>query len=594
MDKVIKAFPSSVSPRIIDATLREGTQAPGVAFNIENSVEIAKLLTNVPVDMIECGHPKASEQESQRVQAVVSNCGDVPVLAHARAKVEDIDAVKDTGAQWVGIFAGVNNITRNCRIRNASINELIHSSIEYAKSLGLRVRFSVEDASRTTTDDLVDAYRIALAAGADRLCFADTVGLLCPWEVEESVSKLLSILKDAELEVHLHDDRGMANANALAALRAGATWISATVNGIGERAGITDTNLLLANLGAMSLRPFPDGTLMQHLSRVVQAHARLPVDSWRPVVGPNAFTHTAKLHRVATERHECAYAWVDPKLLGRVSSIERSGTLQILDDLINHPDIISATELKHHRHGPGDRYVMLDDRVIPGANQYCIVRRIPKMDDFGPGHVDCHRHNVDSMFLFVGHEGDLTGLTAEVTLGNEKFVVGSPCSVFIPSGVRHSYRVLSGEGLYLNHVLAGTYNDSLLEESTPTPCSTCPPRAHTSGEAPIHVSRLAVVEEPTSASDESKEAAMDYLTAYVRERHPDIELAPETRVDEVFDSLGYLDFFLHVEAQDGATLSLDTLSACKTFEEMAAVIASGYPRSFWVDQGITLTSASGV
>lgn len=412
-------------------------------------------------------------------------------------------------------------------------------------------------------DQLIETFQTALELGADRLCFTDTVGLLCPWEVEERVSQLVDRLKGAPLEVHLHDDRGLANANALTALRAGATWVSSSVNGIGERSGIADTNVLLANLAAMSLRSLPDGRLIQHLSKVVQSHARMPVDSWRPLVGANAFTHTAKLHRVAAERDDCAYAWVDPKLLGRVNSVDQSASPQTLDALINKPEIISAVELKHHRHGPGDRYVMLDNRVIPGSNQYCIVRDIPKMDDFGPGHVDCHRHNVDSLFLFIGHEEGLTGLTAEVTLGDEKFLVESPCSVFIPSGVRHSYRAIAGEGIYLNHVLAGSYNESLLEEAVPEAPSQEP------ADAPC-----------TPEGTEYEQAAMDRLVAYVNGRYPKVSMSHETRVNEVFDSLAYLDFFLHMEEQEGQSLSLDALSACNTFGEIATVMAHNRYQGF--------------
>lgn len=102
---------------------------------------------------------------------------------------------------------------------------------------------------------------------------------------------------------------------------------------------------------------------------------------------------------------------------------------------------------------------------MPDARQYCIVRRIPEMDDYGEGHVDVHRHCVDSVFLFIGHGPALRGLTVEVRLGAETFVVESPSSVFIPSGLLHSYRVLAGAGLFINHVQTGDYNSSLLDSA---------------------------------------------------------------------------------------------------------------------------------
>lgn len=106
---------------------------------------------------------------------------------------------------------------------------------------------------------------------------------------------------------------------------------------------------------------------------------------------------------------------------------------------------------------------MLDNRVVPDARQYCIVRRIPEIDDYKEGHVDVHRHCVDSVFLFIGHGPALRGLTVEVCLGADTFVVESPSSVFIPSGLLHGYRVLAGAGLFIKHVQAGDYNSSLLD-----------------------------------------------------------------------------------------------------------------------------------
>jgi len=581
-------FNRPLPPRVVDATLREGAQAPGVTFTVEDSVEIAKLLASLPVNMIECGHPSASVLEARRVSAVVAACGDVPVLAHARARPEDIDAVKASGAQWVGIFAGINDISKECRIRDIPIVNLVRDAIGYAKSLGLMVRYSVEDASRTSVEELMEAYSIALSAGADRLCFADTVGVLCPWETEEYVSRLLEQLGDCDLEVHLHDDRGLANANALSAVRAGANWVSSSVNGIGERTGITDTNALLVNLSALNLRALPDGQKMQHLSKVVQSHTRLQVDQWRPFVGSNAFTHTAKLHQIAAKRNERAYSWIDPQKLGRDCSFEENTLPESLDYLINNPDIISATELKHHRHGPGDRYLMMDDRVVRGAQQYCIVRNIPKMDDYGQGHVDAHRHNVDSLFLFIGNEDDLSGLSVEVKLGERTNMVNSPSSVFIPSGMMHSYRVVSGAGQFINHVLAGDYNSSLLDHSLLEKTDDNPTQLGLSGSFKNNeeVQMLDDRDSELANQEQLRSNAMCHLTNYVNGHHPGAALTPETRVDSVFDSLAYLDFFLHMEGQVGEGISLDELSACQTFDELAEIMVRRYPKDFIGSQSL--------
>ncbi len=338
---------------IIDTTLREGAQAPGVRFDKEKSAEIANALVALGVDMIECGHPQANVAEANRVRAVVTACGSVPMLAHSRARSDDIEAVKATGAQWVGIFIGVNSISKNCRVSfEHSINEIISKAVIHAKTIGLKVRFTVEDGSRTPWPELLEGYHVALKAGADRLCFADTVGLLCPWEAEDLVGKLSQEFAGHDLEVHFHDDRGMANANALSALRAGARWASTSVNGIGERCGISDTLTLLANLDALKWRHLRDGRMLQYVSQLVQAHSRLAVDRWRPIVGKNAFTHVAKLHQRAVLVDERAYAWTIPENIGRVNSTDPATLPNQQGRLINHPKVVPATELRHHRHSP--------------------------------------------------------------------------------------------------------------------------------------------------------------------------------------------------------------------------------------------------
>ena len=137
-------------PRIIDATLREGQQAPGVSFDVRQSVEIATMLEQLGVDIVECGHP-AAPGEAERVRAV-SRAIATPVLAHARANVSDVDAVADAGARWVGIFCGVNPISLETRLGGRSFDEvkrMIIGAIAQARKRGLNVRFTVEDASRT-------------------------------------------------------------------------------------------------------------------------------------------------------------------------------------------------------------------------------------------------------------------------------------------------------------------------------------------------------------------------------------------------------------------------------------------------------------
>jgi len=456
--------------RLIDCTLREGQQAAGVRFDVQQSLHIARLLADVGVDMIECGHPSANRNEMDRVSALVRADLGLPVLAHARARRDDINAVVQTGAEWVGLFLGVN--AQSCRSRvsvrsTGEVLDLIADSVAYAKSLGLRVRYTVEDATRTPLDLLELAYRRALEAGADRITFSDTVGCYTPEQIGWAVDWMRSSFPNRDLEVHLHDDRGLSLANALSAISHGAHWVSCSVNGLGERCGITDLATLMANLHVDDVRTLAHPEVLQELSRVVGAYARAHPDARRPIVGANAFTHCAPLHRSAVEREANIYSWIDPAELGRANRLYAAYLPERPEDLVVKPPIISASELQFHRHGPGWRYVMMDDRFVNDARQYCILRKIPQIDDFGAGHVDDHVHGCDSLFMFVGEEPDLTGLHVEVVLADAILPVSSPASVFIPAGMRHSYRVVGGAGFYFNHVLAGDYNSSLLFQEEP-------------------------------------------------------------------------------------------------------------------------------
>jgi 2-isopropylmalate synthase len=271
--------------------------------------------------MIECGHPLKSEEEMERVKVLTSANLGVPVLAHSRAKKEDIDAVAHSGADWIGIFVGINHTTRQARLSDASVPyilSIITESVTYAKSLGLKVRYTVEDASRTSMPDLMRAYAAAVDANADRICFADSVGLIEPQDMRNLIGSVIGMFPQTEMEVHIHDDRGLAMASTLAAIDAGTQWISSAVNGIGERCGITDTLMLLANLHHRNVRPLGKNQRISliEMSELVASHSGQPVSSLHPVTGANAFTHKARLHRLAMQKDPDAYTWIDPALVG--------------------------------------------------------------------------------------------------------------------------------------------------------------------------------------------------------------------------------------------------------------------------------------
>jgi 2-isopropylmalate synthase len=310
--------------RLIDATLREGCQAPDVAFSLDDNLRIAAALLEVGADMIECGHPSASAFETERVAAIVGLVGRERVLTHARATVTDVAKAAAAGAGWVGIFAGVNPMTARTRILGvtpATVHAMATEAIAAAKERGLGVRFTVEDGSRTETALLLDTMGVAVDAGADRLCYADTVGGDEPAHVRERVAAIVDAFPGVAIELHLHDDRGLALANALAGIDAGAQWVSCSVNGLGERAGIVDTCALLANLHARGTRPLAGRMTLRRLSRTVELRSGSMVDARRPVTGRNVFVHTAGLHIRAIERDEMAYSWIAPAVVGGLTAV---------------------------------------------------------------------------------------------------------------------------------------------------------------------------------------------------------------------------------------------------------------------------------
>lgn len=469
---------------ITDATLREGMQTAAGTFTTEQSVEIAGLLVQAGIDMVECGHPAISEQERQRVARVVDTCGQVPVLTHARLRREDIEHAADTGAPWVGVFIGVNALSKSHRVRWTDLDELlarVDAEVSRACRLGLQVRFTIEDSSRTAVDTLCRVLDAASRAGARRLCVPDTVGCLEPGETGKLFEAIASAFPDNEREGHFHDDRGLAMANALAAVDAGATSISTSVNSLGERAGITDTATFIVNQALRAGTGYPYPGLLAELSRRVGTYSRSHPDKRRPVVGADVFHHASQLHVRAVQNNPKTYELIEPEMLGRQRSTGQLAVSRQLDDLVVTPPVISATELRYHRHGPGDRYVLVDDRLVPGAGQYCIARRFPPGPHPQRGHVDTHAHDCDSLFVFLGDGPSYTGLQVEVTVGEQTKVLNSPASVFVPAGISHSYRAIEGAGTYLNHVLAGSYEASLLDPPSDPRVAATTDAAHEGG-----------------------------------------------------------------------------------------------------------------
>ena len=303
---------------ILDSTLREGEQTPGVTFCVEEKIAIANLLDGFGVDIIEAGHPMVSKDVFRGVKAITKEGYNAEILAHCRAVKEDIDAAISCDVDWVGIFFCVSNqrLEQQFRLHLDKAIDLITDVIGYAKDHGLKVRYTPEDTLRTDYASVVKVSKAAIEAGADRISIADTVGVATPQKMYELVSRLKSDLK-VKLNVHCHNDLGLATANALAAYEAGVTMIDTSVNGLGERAGITSLAEICMTLHCLhKVRRNWDLENLPLLSQVVSEFSGVKVSPNVPVVGENAFSHNAGLH-VAAVLHDPKYYEAFPAELVR-------------------------------------------------------------------------------------------------------------------------------------------------------------------------------------------------------------------------------------------------------------------------------------
>jgi 2-isopropylmalate synthase len=310
-------------PEILDSTLREGEQTPGVRFSVDEKVHIARLLDEFGVDFIEAGHPLVSAEIRQGVQAVVREGLHAEVLAHARAVPEDIDAARACDADWVGIFFSVRDkrLEEQFRKNLDQAVDTVQRAVSYAKAHGLRVRYTPEDTVRSPWENVTRVARAAVEAGADRISVADTTGCMTPTRMADFVSRLRMAVR-VPLNVHCHNDLGMAVANSLAAVEAGAALVDVTVNGLGERTGIAPlsetTVALRLNYGTEA--PWRLEMLPQ-IAETVAEYSGIPIHAQAPIVGANAFRHNAGLHVAAVFADPDHYESIPARLVGRTRSV---------------------------------------------------------------------------------------------------------------------------------------------------------------------------------------------------------------------------------------------------------------------------------
>ena len=303
---------------IDDTTLRDGEQTAGVVFSLEEKIRIARMLDEIGVGEVECGIPAMGADEQASVKALVDLSLDARLITWNRAVVSDIQASIDSGVKAVDISLSVSDIHIKHKLRKDRfwVKEQLKRALDFAKKHDLYVSVGGEDSSRADLDFLVELMTISQDLGADRFRFCDTLGILDPFATYDKV-RYLAEGSDLDLEVHTHNDLGMATANAIAGIRAGARFVNTTVNGLGERAGnaaLEEVVMALKHACHIDL-PIATGRFVE-LSKLVGEASCRPVPEWKAVVGEKVFSHESGLHADGVIKYPGNYEGFDPAEVG--------------------------------------------------------------------------------------------------------------------------------------------------------------------------------------------------------------------------------------------------------------------------------------
>ena len=320
MDRMIK---------ILDTTLRDGEQSPGCSMNIQEKIEVAKVLEKLKVDIIEAGFPASSPGDLESVKSITGIIRDSAVAALCRCLEKDIDAAREAlikaAAPRIHIFIATSPIHMEYKLRMTpeQVLEQAVSSVKYAKKFCKDIEFSAEDAFRSDPDFVCKVFSRVIAAGARTINFPDTVGYALPGEFGDRIRYVKENtpgMEKAVLSVHCHNDLGLAAANSLEAIAAGADQAECTVNGIGERAGNASLEEIVMALRVrkdiLDADTRIDTTQIYAASRLVSQVTGVKVQPNKAIVGDNAFAHEAGIHQHGVMANRATYEIMTPESIG--------------------------------------------------------------------------------------------------------------------------------------------------------------------------------------------------------------------------------------------------------------------------------------
>lgn len=309
--------------KIFDTTLRDGEQSPGCSMNIENKVRIATILDRMHVDIIEAGFAASNERDFEAIKLISKVCNYSVVTSLARCNKRDIDiaysAIKEAKHKRIHVFIATSDIHMKDKLCKTSdeVKNIVKEMVSYAKKYVDDIEFSLEDATRTNPDFACEIIDIAISSGATTINIPDTVGFMIPNEFSEFIRYIRthSNIDSVDMSVHCHNDLGLATANTISAVINGANQVEVTVNGIGERAGNTSLEEIVAIIDTKkSLGMYTDIDIskIKMISDEVINATGSPVQSNKAIVGENAFKHEAGIHQDGVIKNRETYEILDP------------------------------------------------------------------------------------------------------------------------------------------------------------------------------------------------------------------------------------------------------------------------------------------
>ncbi|MDZ8186322.1 MAG: 2-isopropylmalate synthase [Nostoc sp. ChiSLP02] len=385
--------------QILDSTLREGEQTPGVYFPPDIKLAIARFLDAIGIDIIEAGNPAVDKEIASAITQIANAGLKAKIGAHSLCRKDDVKKALECGVNFLGIFFSVSQ-KRLQQDYDIGLEEAIEKIVEvvtYAREQqeNLLIRYTPEDTVRSPIENVVAAAIAAVEAGANIISIADTTGYTTPFVQNRSISYYVKTLKEElakrqlypQIEIHCHNDRGLALANALDAYNAGVDIIDVSVMGLGERSGIVDLAELLINLtDILAEKSSWNLSYLKELYDFVSEHSHISISPHHPLVGKNAFTHYAGVHVNAVAKDERLYQSLNPEILGIKSSLAlgmQSGYIAVKlalkqigrEELAENQDLVIqiCQEIKEI----AKRGTLIDiEKELPAIVERCTVNQI--------------------------------------------------------------------------------------------------------------------------------------------------------------------------------------------------------------------------